>query len=126
MKMAALTAVMAMALLAGCKGDSAVQGVAGDPLSIIKQANGVLLGVRDADTARAAKPKLQELTVQLRDAAAELKKAGKGPPANADDRTAAGAQELTGNALRIKADPALNGVIGADLDAFMKVMTGQG
>lgn len=126
MKVAALTAVM-IALLAGCKGDSGTGSADDDPLSIIKQANAALMSVRDAETARAAKETIQKLTVRLKAAAADAKKAGKsGPPASADDRTAAAAQELTGNAFRVRADPSVNSVLGADVDAFMMVMAGGG
>jgi hypothetical protein len=127
LKLAAFMAVM-MVLLTGCKNDSGGGPSSDDDvLSLIKQANGALLGVRDAESAKAAKPTIQQLTVRLREAAAKSKKAGKtGPPANEDDRTAAAAQELTGNALRVKGNPATNDVIGADLDAFMNVMAGNG
>jgi hypothetical protein len=125
MKTIALTVVM-MALLTGCSGSSGGEDPT-DAVSIIKAVNGALLNVQDPDTAQAAKPRIQHLTTRLREAAAASKKAGKtGPPAGENDRTAAAAQELTGNALRIKADPSLNGVLGADLDAFMNVMTGNG
>jgi hypothetical protein len=36
------------------------------------------------------------------------------------------ARDVAGNAIRAKSDPAINAVIGGDLDAFMKVMTGNG
>jgi hypothetical protein len=129
MKVAALMfMVMVMALLAGCDrgggGGSAPSGDSSDPLDIIRRANAALLNVRDPDTARAAKPTIQHLTGEMRDVAASMKKAGKGPPANDNDRTAAAARQVTDTALQIKAIPPLNDALGADLDAFMKAMTG--
>ena len=123
MRVCVLTALLVLATFAGCSKDDGTE-VPEDTFLILRKANGTLMGVRDAETAKAAQPVLRQLTTQLRDAAAKAKKAGKsGVPATEDDRAAAASREVTDIANQVKSDPAINGVIGNDLDAFMKVMT---
>jgi hypothetical protein len=117
--------VLALALCAGCGGDSR-EDLAGESVDILKELVTTLDGVKDEASANSAKPKLEKLVKEMNDLNERQEKLGmpteeefKEIEQKYGKQMEELQQKFAGNVLRIAFDPKIQAVLN-DIDLKMK------